>query len=163
MKKAYILPALVVLVIGAEMGLRLLAHAGTPDFPKSSLTIDTADGQHHKFAVEVARTQPQQEYGLMFRRQMPEDAGMIFLFAPQVITMWMKNTYIPLDMVFLDKAGTVTHVEENAKPESEDIIYSGGIASAVIELDGGVVHKLGIANGDKVESPDLASFVPDKK
>ena len=116
------------------------------------LTIVSKNGRHD-FSVEVATTEPERERGLMYRRFMPADRGMLFDFAkPQTITMWMKNTYIPLDMVFMNRAGDVTSIAADAEPLSERIISSGGPAFAVLEINGGLAAKLGIAVGDKVDA-----------
>lgn len=107
---------------------------------------------HHKFSVEVMRTDSERAKGLMFRRFLPADRGMLFDFkTEQSVMMWMKNTYIPLDMVFISKAGVVTHVAENAEPMSERIISSGGPAYAVLEVNAGTAAKLGIKPGDRVD------------
>ncbi len=145
-------------IIGCFVILTVGAGIAKPDFPKSTLTIDSA-GVPHKFTVEVATTEKQKEFGLMFRRQMDADHGMIFLWAkPLVLTMWMKNTILPLDMLFLDGSGKITHVVANAKPESTDIISSIYPVNAVIELNGGTAQKLGITMGDSVESADLQAI-----
>jgi uncharacterized membrane protein (UPF0127 family) len=99
----------------------------------------------------VMRTEAEREKGLMFRRFMPADRGMLFDFkSEQSVMMWMKNTYIPLDMVFIRRDGTVSHVAENAEPLSERIIPSDGPAYAVLEINAGLARQLGIAPGDKV-------------
>ncbi len=157
MKTGWKIAILGALIISSQVALRVCANVGTPSFPKSTLTIDTADGKQHKFAVQVATTPEQTEYGLMFRRQLNDDTGMLFIWdRPWVIKMWMKNTYIPLDMLFLDATGKITHITADAKPESLDIISSEVPSSAVIEVSGGTASRLGILVGDKVESKDLA-------
>ncbi len=165
MKKGWIIAAVIGFVIFGQLGIRLLAHSSAPRFQKSTLTLTTlADGKAHKFNVEVANSDEEKAYGLMFRHYIAPDAGMIFLFEPpEVIQMWMKNTFISLDMVFLDRDGKVTYVKENAQPQSEDIIASPGLASAVIELKGGDAKALNIRNGDTVDSTDLRAAVPVKK
>jgi uncharacterized membrane protein (UPF0127 family) len=108
----------------------------------------------HVFAVELAVTNEQRERGLMFRRSLPEGQGMLFKFEPeQVINMWMHNTYIPLDMIFIRGDGRILRIAENTKPESDDIISSGGRARGVLEVIGGTARKLGLAPGDKVAHP----------
>src|SRR3546814_19133591 len=87
----------------------------------------------------------------MFRRQMAADAGMLFLFGgSQVRGMWMKNTLIPLDMLFIDEAGKIVRIEERTVPHSERAIVSGGPGSAVMELDAGTASRLMIEPGDRV-------------
>jgi uncharacterized membrane protein (UPF0127 family) len=125
-------------------------------FSSEPLTIKTAKGTTRTFTVELAVTEDQREYGLMFRKAMPEDHGMLFTFEKtRSVMMWMENTPLALDMLFLDDAGTVTHIQENAIPYSKAIINSGGPVKYVIELNGGVVKKLGLGVGDKVSSPSL--------
>lgn len=101
--------------------------------------------------VEVARTQEQRATGLMYRKTLAERQGMLFDFkVDQPVYMWMKNTYIPLDMLFIRADGTIARIEENTTPFSEKTIYSGEPVRAVIEIGGGEARKLGIAAGDKV-------------
>lgn len=103
------------------------------------------------FTVEVARTPQRQALGLMFRRELPAMHGMLFPYAqPKVITMWMKNTFIPLDMVFIKQNGEVLRIEEMTEPFSERVISSGGDATGVLEIAGGEARRLGIARGDMV-------------
>ena len=94
------------------------------------------------------------EQGLMFRRSMPANAGMLFDFKrPTPVTMWMKNTVIPLDMLFLDDRGRVIDIHERAVPYSTDMIAGKVPARYVIELNGGTVARLGIKIGDQTSSP----------
>jgi len=117
------------------------------------LVIKTATAIH-AFQVELAVTPDEQRTGLMYRRQMPADAGMLFLYDNgSRITMWMANTYIPLDMVFIGPDGRITHIVERTVPESTELIGSNGPARAVLELNGGTVSRLGIKVGDRVEHP----------
>ena len=110
----------------------------------------------HAFSVEVMRTPDQQARGLMFRRYMPDDRGMLFAFGRnEPVFMWMKNTYIPLDMVFITEQGTVLRIEENTEPFSTDIIYSGGDAIAVLELNAGEASRIGLKPGDRVAYPGI--------
>lgn len=123
-------------------------------FDKEPLVIQTAAGKMLNFTVEIATTNEQREYGLMFRKEMPENAGMIFDFGEsRRVSMWMENTILPLDMLFIDSGGTIRHIKENATPYSRDIIDSMGEVKYVVELNAGVVKKLGIKVGDKVASP----------
>ena len=116
------------------------------------LTIDTASGAH-VFDVEVMRNRPDLEKGLMFRKTMAADHGMLFDFGrPQDVSMWMKNTYLPLDMVFIDTAGKVINVAHDAVPMSEAIIPSGGAVLGVLEINAGVANKIGLKAGDSVKA-----------
>jgi len=110
----------------------------------------------HPFSVEVMRTPDQQAKGLMFRRFLPDDRGMLFAFRRnEPIFMWMKNTYIPLDMVFIDRKGTVISIAADTEPFSERTIASGGPAWAVVELNAGAAAKMGLAAGDKVRHAEF--------
>ena len=114
------------------------------------LTLVTATGRH-EITIEVAETAQQKTLGLMFRTNMPENRGMLFPYgSPQEVTMWMRNTYIPLDMVFIRADGVVHRVEPRTEPLSERIIASKGPVVAVLELAGGVAAKLGLKPGDAV-------------
>ena len=117
-----------------------------------------ADGQRHTIEIELAETSQQKAMGLMFRKNLARRAGMLFPYAsPQELTMWMRNTYIPLDMVFIAKGGLVHRIEENTEPFSERIIASKGKVIAVLELAGGVARELGLKPGDKVEHASLTN------
>jgi uncharacterized membrane protein (UPF0127 family) len=105
----------------------------------------------HVFAVETASTPEEQSKGLMFRRQLPEGQGMLFDFhQEQPTSFWMKNTYIPLDMIFIRGDGRILRIAENTVPLSETLVPSGGPVRAVLEVIGGTARKLGIAPGDRV-------------
>jgi hypothetical protein len=124
--------------------------SGDALFKHASLSIETKSGPI-ALNVEVADTEPQRERGLMFRRKLGTDQGMIFLFdGEQDITMWMKNTYISLDMVFIGDDWRIVHIAEDAEPLSTDIIPSMHPASRVLEIAGGQAKKLGLAPGDLV-------------
>ena len=112
----------------------------------------------HSFDVEVMTTGGERAKGLMFRRSLPEKSGMLFLFArPQGATMWMKNTLIPLDMVFIAEGGTVHRIEENTEPFSKALISSEGDVIAVLELNGGAAARIGLKPGDRVIYPGLGT------
>ncbi|ANM10374.1 MULTISPECIES: DUF192 domain-containing protein [unclassified Rhizobium] len=122
-------------------------------FDKEPLLIQTAAGKVLHFTVEIASTPDQRAYGLMFRKAMADDAGMIFDFdEPRRVTMWMENTILPLDMLFADETGTIRHIKENAVPYSRDIIDSMGKVKYVVELNAGIVGKLAIKSGDRIVS-----------
>ena len=124
-------------------------------FDTSPLRIETADGTHD-FTVELALSPAQQSQGLMFRQQMAADAGMLFVHPrPRMISMWMRNTLIPLDMVFVGLDGRVTHVVERTIPLSEKTISSRVPAKAVLELNAGTAARLGIRSGDRLVHPLL--------
>ena len=122
-----------------------------------SLEIATSTGRH-AFQVEIADNDATRERGLMDRRYMAADHGMLFEFdraAP--VSFWMKNTYIPLDMIFISPSGVVTHIAANAEPLSERVIPSGGPSIAVLELNGGTAASIGLKVGDKVRHPFFKS------
>lgn len=101
--------------------------------------------------VEIADTPARQALGLMYRTELPERGGMLFLNAvPREQTMWMRNTYIPLDMVFIRADGTVHRIAAMTEPHSEETISSNGLVSAVLEIAGGAAQRLGLKPGDKV-------------
>ena len=123
-----------------------------PTVETTPLTITTARRHRLKFAVEVARTEQQQQRGLMFRRSLPPRGGMIFPMAPpRPATFWMKNTLIPLDMIFIRADGTIARIAANTVPESLDLVASGEPVAAVLEIAGGQAAALGIADGDRVD------------
>ena len=108
----------------------------------------------HVFSVELAVTDEERAKGLMFRKEVPEGYGMLFDFKKeQLVTMWMKNTYVSLDMIFISDNGRIARIAQNTKPESEDIISSGAQVRAVLEVVAGTAKKMGIAAGDKVAYP----------
>lgn len=103
------------------------------------------------FDVEMAVTPDQRSKGLMFRKELPEGRGMLFDFAEEtVISMWMRNTYIPLDMIFIRADGRIARIAENTTPLSEAIISSGAPVKGVLEVIAGTAKKFGIAPGDRV-------------
>jgi uncharacterized membrane protein (UPF0127 family) len=120
-------------------------------FPTSVLTIRTHKGAEW-FTVWIADTPERSEQGLMFLQWLPTDQGMLFpQDAPRVMHMWMKNTLIPLDMLFIDAKGHIVAIHEHATPRSEDIISSPAAVKAVLELAGGECATLGIRVGDQVQ------------
>ncbi|MBX9759171.1 MAG: DUF192 domain-containing protein [Beijerinckiaceae bacterium] len=126
------------------------AALSTPPQQLERLTITTASGEHN-FQIEVARTDEQRARGLMFRRFMPEDRGMLFDFKiEQPVMMWMRNTYIPLDMIFISRDGRVINVAEDTEPLSERTIASAAPAFAVLEVNAGVARKIGLKAGDRI-------------
>jgi uncharacterized membrane protein (UPF0127 family) len=117
------------------------------------LTIRTRNGER-RFTVEVARTPEQQAQGLMHRQSLAPDAGMIFPYdPPQQAAFWMKNTVIPLDMIFIRPDGTIAQIAANTVPYSLDPVPSLEPVAAVLEIAGGRAGELGIAVGDRVSWP----------
>ncbi|MUG05556.1 DUF192 domain-containing protein [Bombella sp. ESL0378] len=131
-----------------------------PPLPSVSLTITDQKGQKHPFTVELAKTPHEQEVGEMFRKQIPANQGMLFIWpVAQNTAMWMKNTYVSLDMVFIDDQNRIHAIEERTTPLSEGIISSHGPVRAVLELPAGTTEALGIVVGDRVTSLALSGSV----
>ncbi len=123
-----------------------------PALPKEKLTIVTRDGGKHDFTVEMALKSAQQTVGEMFRTSVPDDSGMLFDWGmSRESQMWMKNTLVPLDMVFIKSDGTIGAIAENTVPQSLAVIDSHGPVRATLELQGGITAKLGIRVGDHVQ------------
>ena len=121
---------------------------------QAPLSITTAAGKTHHFTVEVARTAEEQAQGLMNRQSLGPDRGMIFpMDPPRDASFWMKNTLIPLDLIFVRADGTIARIEENAVPLSLEPIMSMEPVGAVLELAGGRSAELGIRTGDRVNWP----------
>lgn len=119
--------------------------------PLESLTIQTSAGAK-TFSIEVMRTDEERARGLMNRRFLPADRGMLFDFkVEQPVSMWMMNTYIPLDMLFIRKDGTIARIAEMTEPLSTRTIASGENVLGVLEINGGLSAKLGIKAGDRVQ------------
>lgn len=119
-----------------------------------ALAIVSQSGQRQSFQVEVARNEADRAQGLMFRRSMPADRGMLFDFGRvEPVAMWMQNTYLPLDMLFIRPDGTIARIAANTEPLSTRTIPSGEPVLAVLELNAGTSARLGIKAGDRVEHP----------
>ena len=126
-------------------------HTVLPPLRKAEVMIQSQTGGTSRFEVEVAETVAAQARGLMFRKELAEKSGMIFLFAQeQEMQFWMKNTFIPLDIIFIRADGIIHKIAENAKPLDETRIPSDGPVNAVLELAGGMTAKKGIKAGDRV-------------
>lgn len=119
-------------------------------FPRTTLEI-VAHGHHDRFEIWIADTPARQEQGLMFVRDLPATEGMLFpQDSPQVAHFWMKNTYIPLDMVFVGEDGRIAQIIANARPFSLDVLSSNVPVIAVLEIRGGEAKALGLGVGDRV-------------
>ena len=120
-------------------------------FPQSLLAIRTAAGKVINFKIWIADTPRREEQGMMFVREMDDHSGMLFMFPEnRRVSMWMKNTYIPLDLLFLDAMGKIDYIAANATPKSETIIGPASPEYAVLELKGGACERFGIKLGDIV-------------
>jgi uncharacterized membrane protein (UPF0127 family) len=137
----------------AAMVLIVAAVQAADATDKQILEIASRTGVH-VFAVELAATDEQRAKGLMFRTSLPEGEGMLFDFKrDDFVTMWMKNTPLSLDMIFIRSDGRIQRIAENTVPFSEKVIPSGGPVRAVLEVVAGTAKKLGIAAGDRVGHP----------
>src|ERR1051326_2547245 len=139
------------------VGILALALAGAsvcaPAADPHTLEIVSKSGVH-VFSVELAVTDVERARGLMFRRELPDRTGMLFDFGrDQEVAMWMQNTLIPLDMMFITGGGRILRIAENTEPLSTSIIASGGPVRAVLEVIGGTAKRYGIAAGDQVAHP----------
>ena len=141
-----------VALLALSLGCGLAANP-TQAADMQTLEIVTKSGVK-VFNVEIARTTEEREQGLMYRKELPDGQGMLFDFSPQQeVSMWMKNTYVSLDMIFIRADGRILRIAENTKPLSERIISSGGPVKAVLEVVAGTARKDGIAAGDRVAGP----------
>ena len=153
--RCFIASACLVLLLASHL---LSAQVAGPQldlasFPQSRLSIRTAAGEH-EFQIWTASTQQQQMQGLMFVRDLPADRGMLFVEErPRIATMWMKNTYIPLDMLFIDTRGKVVRILPMTRPFSLDILSSLTPIKAVLELRGGEAARRHIRVGDTTVHP----------
>ncbi|RFC62984.1 DUF192 domain-containing protein [Fulvimarina endophytica] len=135
-------------------GLGLFAASGIA--ADDSVRIVTGDTTH-VIDAEIADTDEERRTGLMFREEMAPDHGMLFDFGDsREVTMWMENTLIPLDMLFIEEDGTILSIKRNAEPLSRAVIPSGGPVRYVLELNGGAAKRLGIEPGDRVEHELIA-------
>ena len=118
------------------------------------LWLVPAGGQEVPVDIEIAEAPKEKEMGLMFRTQLADNQGMLFPYGePRELSMWMHNTYIPLDMLFIRSDGVIHRIEKEAEPLSDRVINSDGPVSAVLELAGGAAARLGIKEGDRVRHP----------
>ena len=145
--------SLIVILLSANSvpaDLHAQSVGGLTSFGTGQLTIKSG-AKSHRFSVEIAQTQRQHTQGLMFRRKMAAEAGMLFVYRRDEPTaMWMKNTFIPLDMLFIGADGRIIHIRERTVPHSLTPVRSKGDALAVLELNGGTSSRLGIKLGDLV-------------
>jgi len=143
-------------VLGAALLLAALAYFSTlgKSGPVETLVIESGNGIRHGFTVEIADTPEKQETGLMFRTHMAPGHGMLFEFdRTDILRFWMKNTLIPLDMLFIAADGEIKKIHENAVPGSLAPVSSEVPVAAVLEINGGQARALGIATGDRVTHP----------
>lgn len=137
------------------IALVMLIFSGVPVYASQRLiplAVNSKDGSKTEFQVEVANTPRTREKGLMFRDSLPENGGMLFVYdGTQPAAMWMKNTRIPLDILFIDEEKRIINIHEEAIPYSETPLFSRRAARYALELSGGAVEKNGIKAGDLVQ------------
>jgi hypothetical protein len=139
--------------LGLMAGLMVLAGQASAECSPDRVDLKGTGGSA-RFTVEIADRPDLQAKGLMFRDRMSLSAGMLFVFPqPKHASFWMKNTLIPLDMIFLDAGGTVTSVHANAVPQDETAIDGGNSVAMVLEINGGLAERMGITVGSKMRSP----------
>ncbi len=127
------------------------ANADGVVFEKRQLQIVNSEGKKYNFTVEIADTVEKQQQGLMFRKKIADNSGMLFLFDKErMVSMWMKDTYIPLDVVFIKANGTISNIVERTVPLSKESIFSEEEVNAVLELKAGTCAKLNIKKNDRV-------------
>ena len=143
----------IVAILAALLAFGAVDAAGSVTFEEMPLLIEATSGRF-EFQVELAVSPEQRSQGLMFREDLDEDRGMLFDFGrSQPASMWMRNTYVPLDMLFIDAAGRITQIAANTQPLSDAAIASREPVRAVLELRAGVTARLGIEPGDRVIHP----------
>jgi uncharacterized protein len=141
------------LLVSVIVALGALVSAGAQAASFQPLEIVTKTGVQ-VFSVEMATTEEEKQTGLMYRKELPDGKGMLFDFSPeQQVSMWMKNTYVSLDMIFIRADGRILRIAENTEPLSTRIISSGGLAKGVLEVVAGTAQKYGIQPGDRVAHP----------
>ena len=151
------LAALLLLLASLSPSLAAARDALLPlsAFPRERIAVETRSARRHLFEAWRADTHETRAQGLMFVKELRPDQAMIFTYAPpQLVGMWMKNTLIPLDMLFVDEAGCVVKVHERARPGSLDTIAADTPVVLVVELAGGTAGTLGIGRGDRVVRVD---------
>jgi len=138
-----------------------LALAATAAFAQAGTRLVIEGERRHAFTVEVAATDETRQVGLMFRKSLAADAGMLFDYqTPQPVAMWMKNTLIPLDMLFIGADSRISRIAERTVPHSLATIDSGGPVRAVLELNAGTAARLGIKVGDLVRHAAFKNLTP---
>jgi uncharacterized membrane protein (UPF0127 family) len=127
----------------------------------NELAIETAGGEKHHFTVELALSPQQLAQGLMNRASMAEDHGMLFYFPEAGVRgFWMKNTLIPLDIIFINEDGTINKIHKNAVPHDLTSLRSDGPVRAALEINAGLSEQLGLREGDQIHHPFFAGLNP---
>ncbi|WP_208979010.1 DUF192 domain-containing protein [Stappia stellulata] len=127
------------------------------ELPREPLFVVSASGRH-RFEVEIAETPQARARGLMYREALASDAGMLFDFQEErEVAFWMKNTLIPLDMIFIEASGRIAHIARETEPLSEELVPSRAVVRFVLEVPGGTAARLGIVPGDVVQSDVISA------
>ncbi len=146
---------LLVVVLAACDNESDISHQAPPGVHGQPLEITTVSGTY-RYAVEIADSPQKRSQGLMYRRQLAPDRGMLFLYRrDQPVSMWMRNTYVALDMIFIRADGVIHHVHSDAEPLSEALIRSHGDVRAVLEVNAGESARIGVKPGDMARHPLL--------
>lgn len=140
-----------VLLLTCALAFPACARTAESGTARAEVTVVTAVGERHVFQVEIAESSSERRRGLMFREHLPPSHGMLFLYQPvQRVSIWMKNTLLPLDIMFIDAQGRIARIEHNAVPLSTRPMSSGVAVRAVLEINGGMAESLHLAPGDRV-------------
>jgi hypothetical protein len=146
------------LAVGALLALHCASRAPEPS-ARALVVVETAAGGRHPVTVELARTDAERARGLMHRRELAEDAGMLFLFRERADhSFWMKETLIPLDMIFIDDDGRIVGIIERAEPRTLSPRSVGSPSRYVLEVNGGWARSRGVAQGDRVRFENVPRF-----
>lgn len=149
--RRYLFPALCVIALVIALHTMTLASGSLGDLPLEQVSVETADGTRHDFDVRLADTAEARSRGLMYVTALEPDAGMLFDFGEtREVGMWMKNTPLSLDMLFIDASGQVVRIAAQTRPFSTELIRSGRPVRAVLEIRGGRAAELGIRPGARV-------------
>jgi uncharacterized protein len=147
------------LALAALLAMGCAPNKAEPGTTAARVVVETAAGARHAVRVEIARTDPERARGLMNRASLAEDAGMLFLFdESEEHGFWMKNTLIPLDMIFIDDEGRIVGIVERAEPRSERSRTVGRPSRYVLEVNGGWSRAHGVAAGDRVRFENVPRF-----
>ncbi len=148
-------------LIGLAVAVMSAAPVAAEQVCREDTVMLRGDWGNVRFSVEIADDPQEQAIGLMNRESMAFSAGMLFVYPrPQPISFWMRNTLIPLDMVFIDAQGVVQHIHHRAKPLDETPIFGGDNLLATLEINGGLSERLGISVGTQVRHPAFDPYFP---
>ncbi len=154
---AFISRLVIPIIVACAPALSAGPAIAEPQAGLEAVTITSATGQTLAFEVEIADTRRRQVKGLSFRTTLEKNRGMLFVFEKAAERrFWMRNTFLSLDIIFINETGRIINIHRRAVPERDDIIASGGPAKAVLEINGGLCEELGINPGDRVRLNGLA-------